>query len=241
LFSPLRFTILLNKKDKDFRRKIARLIQASPGNLALYKLAMVHSSQATETKRGFKESNERLEYLGDAILGAIVADYLFKKFPFKNEGFLTELRSKIVKRESLNQLAVKIGLNELVNFEGEKSKRSYKSLYGDAMEAFLGAIFLDKGYKFTERFVKRMIISYYDLQNLVDTPGNYKSLIIEWTQKNGKSIRFDNGERSKGTPFSIDLMIDNSCIASGYGLSKKKAEQDAARKACKLLEIDYQA
>ena len=202
---------------------------------------MQHTSQAKANAQGYRESNERLEFLGDAILGAVVADYLFLKYPYRDEGFLTELRSKIVQREALNTLAVKIGLNDLVNFDGQKSKRSYKSLYGDAMEAFIGAVYLDKGYRFTRKYIIQLVLRNYDLQNLVDTPGNYKSLIIEWAQKNGRILLFQRNSELKNSPFAIELLVDNELVGTGFGLNKKKAEQDAARKACESLGVTYQA
>ena len=133
-------------KDQNLSATIAGIIGSKPKNLELYQLSVRHSSVS-------KESNERLEYLGDAILGSIVAEYLFKKYPYKDEGFLTEIRSRIVKRESLNQLSQTIGLHKLVEFNFHRGGPSPKSVYGNALEAFIGAIYLDKGYKFSCKFI----------------------------------------------------------------------------------------
>jgi len=203
---------------------------------------MKHTSVADENKVGFKESNERLEYLGDAILGAVVAEYLFKRYPFKDEGFLTEIRSRIVNRESLNQLAMKIGLSQLVEFEGKKrGAQSHKSIYGDAMEAFIGALYLDMGFHFCHRYiVKKLLMQHYDLHEIIDTTINFKSLIIEWAQKNNKEILFETSKmegRKHARQFNVQLQIDGKNVAEGKGLSKKKAEQDAARKASEMLNL----
>ena len=125
-----------------------------PANLSVYQLAISHSSVARETAKGIKESNERLEYLGDAVLGTVVAEFLFKKFPYKDEGFLTDIRSRIVNRESLNNLARKIGISNIVEYDvNRKNSLSHKSLYGDTLEALIGAVYLDKGFNVSKRFI----------------------------------------------------------------------------------------
>lgn len=223
--------------------KAVKLITGnSPKNIRLYTLAMQHTSVAEESIRGVKESNERLEYLGDAILGAVVAEYLFKKYPFKDEGFLTEIRSRIVNRESLNRLAMKIGLSQLVEYDiKRKNSSSHKSLYGDAMEAFIGAYFLDRGFTSARRFIiYKLLKRHYDLDELIDTTINFKSKIIEWSQKNSIEVRFDIvGQKSgkSNRQFRAHVLIDKEVVAEGFGFSKKKAEQDAARKACDTLKI----
>ncbi|GAA4827222.1 hypothetical protein GCM10023331_10010 [Algivirga pacifica] len=220
------------------------MIGVKPYNIRLYRLAMQHSSVAAESDnvKGFKESNERLEYLGDAILGAVVAEYLFKKYPYKDEGFLTEVRSRIVNRESLNRLAFKIGLNKFVEYEGKRhSAQSHKSIYGDAMEAFLGAVYLDKGFKFSRTYIiNNLLQQHYDIDEVVETNTNYKSLIIEWAQKNGHSVEFaisKPGGGKSNKQFKVNLVVDGEIMATGSGYSKKKAEQDAARKTCDILDV----
>ncbi|NLR91211.1 MULTISPECIES: ribonuclease III [Flammeovirga] len=232
-----------NEKEKELDHVVRQITGKKPYNIKLYHLAMQHTSVAFENNsvKGFKESNERLEYLGDAVLGAVVAEYLFKRYPYKDEGFLTEIRSRIVNRESLNRLAVKIGLSQMVAFEGRKnSALSHKSIYGDAMEAFIGAIYLDRGFHFTRRFIiHKLLMRHYDIEELIVTTTNFKSLIIEWAQKNSKAVDFTVSKQGgkDGKQFKVNLTIDGEVQAEGAGYSKKKAEQDAARKTCESLTL----
>ena len=218
-----------------------------PFNLSIYKLAFQHSSVAKEEIKGVKLSNERLEYLGDAVLGMVVAEFLFKKFPFKDEGFLTDIRARIVNRESLNKLARKIGIGELIEYdEKKKSSLSYKSLYGDALEAFIGAIYLDKGYGSCKKFIlKKLIGPHVDLREVVMTNPNFKSRVIEWAQKSNKEVSFEIIELKSGRnqykEFTAQLLIDNEPVSTGTGYSKKKAEQDAAQKSCEILNIPMES
>ena len=144
-------------KDKKLYQSINNILGFYPGNIFLYKLAFLHKSASQDTKKGVKVSNERLEYLGDTILSTIVADFLFKKYPFNDEGFLTEMRSKIVSRANLNKLSQKIGLNHLIQKDKE-SNNHYRSIEGDTFEALIGAVYLDKGFDFTYRVVIKRII-----------------------------------------------------------------------------------
>lgn len=225
-------------------KAIQQITGNKPSNLQLYKLALIHSSVAKEMRDGYRESNERLEYLGDAILGAVVAEYLFKKYPYRDEGFLTEIRSRIVSRESLNLLARKIGLDNLVVYDAKRSKsspQSFKYLYGDAMEAFVGAVFLDKGFHFCRRFIiEKLLGNHFDMDEVVETDTNYKSRLIEWAQRNNKQVRFELlSERAHGShrQFKVQVILDGEEVSRGNGYSKKKAEQDAARKACEQFAI----
>lgn len=226
--------------DQKLIRAIQNIAGITPSNLTLYRLATVHSSIAKENTHGFKESNERLEYLGDAILGAAVADYLFKKFPFKPEGFLTEIRSRIVNRESLNQLARKIGIANIVQFDN-KNAHLQQVILGNTLEAIVGAIYLDKGYLRARKFVTdKLIAPNYDLQDLINSNLNFKSKIIEWAQREGKDVRFEiiNVKKAKNhKEFTAQVMVDNEGMGTGYGNSKKKAEQDAALKTCEMLSL----
>jgi ribonuclease-3 len=212
----------------------------TPSNLELYRLATVHSSIAKENGQGYKESNERLEYLGDAILGAAVADFLFKKFPFKPEGFLTEIRSRIVNREALNLLARKIGVANIVQFD-QKNAHLQQVILGNTLEAIVGAIYLDKGYIRTKKFViDKLINPNYDVDDLVNSDSNFKSKIIEWAQREGKDVRFEILNVKKGRnhkEFTAQVFVDNEAQGTGYGNSKKKAEQDAAFKTCEMLKL----
>ena len=240
----LRFFKLFKTPNPNERRlvlAVKTIVGAKPINLELYKLATIHSSMARETNQGFKESNERLEYLGDAVLGAVIADYLFRRFPYKDEGFLTEIRSRIVNRESLNILGRKVGLDAVVRFDNKKGSLSHKSLYGDTLEALVGAVYLDKGYQFCRKFIlNKLIIPYFDLGDIVQSNPNQKSKLIEWGQKENHEIRFEivsvkNTKKHK--EFTALVFMDDKPLGKGFGYSKKKAEQDAAQKSCEILEL----
>jgi len=244
LFSPLSW-FGLNPKDereKHLYQSVKHLIGANPSNLELYRLAFLHASASRESvSKTYKESNERLEFLGDSVLGMITASYLFKKFPFKDEGFLTEIRSRMVSRESLNVLGRKLGLEEVIEYENQrKTSLSRSSMYGDALEAFIGAVYLDKGYSFTQKFVTQKILAqYFDLDTVVQNNPNFKSLLIEWAQKEGKKVQFTLDEEGAhhNKEFTAFVILENEKIAEGKGYSKRKAEQNAAMKACDALEI----
>lgn len=229
--------------EKRLIASIKMIVGNKPFNLKPYKIATQHTSVAKSVKKGFKESNERLEYLGDSVLGMVVADYLFQKYPFKDEGFLTEIRSRIVSRDSLNQLARTIGVPQIVKYDGKrKTPNSHKSLYGNTLEALVGAVYIDRGFEASRRFIiKKLLLPHFDIEELISTTRNYKSKLIEWTQKNSKVSVFDHIETiDKGhfKEFVIQVKIDSEPIAKGHGLSKKKAEQDAAREACIVLELE---
>lgn len=237
---------LLRRSGSTSKKEKEKLIAAiktiggfTPSNIALYELAIIHSSRAKE-KDGFRESNERLEYLGDAVLGAAVADYLFKKYPFKNEGFLTEIRSRIVNRESLNALAKRIGIGSIVQFDN-KNAQLHQVILGNTLEAIVGAIYLDKGYLRCKKFViDKLIQPNFDLDVVIQSNANHKSRIIEWAQRNSKEIRFEILSVKKarnGREFSARVFIGEQPFGLGYGFTKKKAEQDAAQKTCDMLEI----
>lgn len=229
-------------REQKLRQAVAQLLGSKPGNLNLYRLAFMHTSASKSNQHnGFKDSNERLEYLGDSVLGMVVAEYLFKKYPYKDEGFLTEIRSRIVNRESLNQVARKIGMDKLIEFDANRrTVLARTSMYGDALEAFVGAVYLDKGFLFTRRFIiKKLIANHFDLNTVVQSTINFKSLIIEWAQREGKEIRFDVTEQGQihNKEFTAHLMVNDNTLAIGTGFSKKKAEQSAAEKACEVLEL----
>ena len=212
-----------------------------PNNISLYRLAFRHKSVAKELSNGVKISNERLEYLGDAILDAVVADLLFKKFPYKDEGFLTEMRSKIVSRSQLNNLSHKLGLNKLIHSSND-SKNICKSMNGDAFEAFIGALYLDKGYQFARKIIIHRIINVHlDLDELETHIVNFKSKLVEWGQKERKSVDFkvveEIGEGFK-KQFVVTLFIEGKVIESGRDFSIKGAEQLASEKAFKTLKLD---
>ncbi|MFN3848828.1 MAG: ribonuclease III [Spirosomataceae bacterium] len=231
-----------DSKEKEFKKAVELIVGEKPSNLMLYQLAFRHTSASKETNiGGFRESNERLEYLGDSVLGMVIAEYLFKKYPFKDEGFLTEIRSRIVNRESLNQVARKIGLDKLVEFDGHRIAHNRTSMYGDAMEALIGAIYLDKGFRFTRKYIlNKLIANYFDLDTVIQTNTNYKSILLSWAQQEGKKIEFsiiqENGKHHY-KEFVAQITVNGDAVSTGGGWNKKKAEQEAARRACEALEI----
>jgi ribonuclease III len=218
------------------------IVGSLPRNLSLYKLALKHSSIANQRLDGHKESNERLEYLGDAFLGAVIAEYLFKKFPYKDEGFLTEIRSRLVNRETLNNLSVKVGIPKIIEFDtSKKTSLSHKSIYGDTLEALVGAVYLDRGFEFCRKFIlNKLILPHFDIEQIVQNNYNYKSIVIEWAQKESKEVRFEIIEEKGNShfkEFTAQVFIDDKPISIGHGFSKKKAEQNAAYKSCEQLEL----
>ncbi len=204
----------------------------------MYQLAFLHRSAAREVINGHKNSNERLEYLGDAVLSSVVADYLFRKYPLKDEGFLTEMRSKLVSRPHLNKLSQKLGLDKLIHSEQDRGGIC-KSMNGDAFEALIGAIYLDKGYKFvTKVIINRIIKCHVDIDTLEKTEQNYKSVLLELSQKEKKPVDFKVIEHSgKGfhKQYTVEVSYDKQIIAKGYGFSIKEAEQNGAENAYLFL------
>lgn len=224
-------------------RKLKNILGFVPGNVKLYQMAFRHKSVATAIKDGVKNSNERLEFLGDAVLGSVVAELLFKLYPYKDEGFLTELRSKIVSRVNLNQLSRKLGFNEFIEYDARMISYPNKqsSLLGDAFEAVIGAVYVDKGYKFTREFLlTRIIKPHVDIHMLEVTETNFKSRLIEWCQHYGKEIQFVqvlNPSSDSSKLFYVDVVIDGQVCGQGRDFNKKSAEKLAAEKACELLKI----
>lgn len=192
-------------------------------------------------KYGRKESYERLEYLGDAYLGAIIAEFLYKKYPYKDEGFLTEIRSRLVNRESLNNLGRKLGLEKIIEVDKKSSLHRHKSIYGDIMESLIGAIYLDYGFKVCKHFILHKLLEpNFNLDKIILENPNYKSQIIEWSQKHGKSVRFETEnvtEKGNFKEFEVSLYIEDNFIVKGHGSNKKKAEQSAARKGLEIVII----
>jgi ribonuclease-3 len=226
-----------DQQEKNLIRSLRNLLGFYPGNISVYQLAFSHRSISRETDNGVPLSNERLEYLGDAVLGAVVADMLFKKFPYRDEGFLTEMRSRIVSRENLKNLAVKIGIDELL--QKEATPGTYRSMYGDAFEALIGAIYLDKGYAKTQNFIlERIIRIHVDLHEIEQTEKNFKSLILNWGQREKHSIVFETvEEEQKDRLIKVRLLVDDNEVAVGIDFVKKKAEQIAAQAACTALGL----
>ena len=228
------FLSKFSRKDK-FSKNIKSIVGFYPGDVFLFKTSLVHKSAVHDSSTGFKESNERLEFLGDAILGSIVAKYLFDKFPGKDEGFLTKMRSKIVSRQSLNALAIKIGLNNLIIARLDKNSKT-ESIYGNAFEALIGAVYLDKGLEECETFLlKKVIEPYISLDKLENEETNFKSRIIEWAQKEKQDLAFEIIQEygdGRGKEFEAVIILDGKQTTTGREKSKKGAEQKAAEKLC---------
>lgn len=234
-------TLFFNSQDKRLASSIKLIIGRKPLNLSLYRLAMTPASLGEESVKGFRISNERLEFLGDAILGSVIAEHLFQKFPYRDEGFLTETRSKLVNREKLNDIGIKIGLKKTLEFVlGSRQFTGNKSLYGDILEAFVGAVYLDRGYRFTQKFILKRILIHMDLEGMISTVSNFKSKIIEWSQKENKEIEYKvvqiNGNQ-RYKEFVVELLIEGNSVSQGKGPTKKKAEQEASKNACDQLQI----
>jgi ribonuclease-3 len=228
---------------REFRSRLITILGFKPGNLSLYEIAFIHRSATIILSNGKKVNNERLEYLGDAVLDAILSDYLFEKFPDANEGFLTKIRSRIVNRDVLNQLALSMGINKIL-VSRVNSTHLTRNLYGDAFEALIGSVFLDKGFKKTKKlFIKNVLNKYLDLDLIVKTDTDYKSLVFEWVQKNKSNLIFTYNEEYdfilKKSVFSTILFIDKQEFGEGHGSSKKEAEQEASNQAWKRLKDNY--
>ena len=225
-------------KNRRFYWDLVRMLGFLPGNLSLYRLAFIPKSAQQKNPSGNHLNNERLEYLGDAVLDAIVANYLFNYYPEGDEGFMTKLRARIVKRKNLDYLAMKIGIPALIN-SGISSGSNSKHMYGNAFEALVGAIYLDRGYNTARRFFERKVLKkHMDLVQLVKKDPDYKSRIIEWTQKNKVEITFESKEEhlpGKGPSFVSVIRLNEEEKGTGRGDSKKEAEQQAAKAALKNI------
>lgn len=201
-------------------------------NVSLYMTALIHRSASESMGDGHSLNNERLEYLGDAVLGTIVAEYLFKKFPYKREGELTEMRSKLVKREQLGTLSRRMHLNELIEI---LPSAHAKCAGGDAFEALIGALFLDKGYEKTKEVViHRIFADFVDMEAVLTEESNFKSKILNWAQHNHKKVEFrhDVAEQDRRRRlYHVQLLIDGKVFAEGLEYTVKKAEQIAAERA----------
>jgi len=236
-------TYIVNKKD--FSSGLRKIVGFRTLNLRLYEVAFIHRSASFTLPDGQRINNERLEFLGDAVLDMILSDYLFAKFPDASEGFMTKIRSRIVNHEILNQLAVSMGIDKIL-VSNVNSSNTTMNLHGDALEALIGAVFVDKGYKRTKNvFIRRVFNKYLDLQKIINTDSDYKSLVFEWIQKHKTNLTFEYKEeydyKLKKSLFSATLLINKEEFGTGQGASKKEAEQEAAGEAWwKLKEIpDY--
>jgi ribonuclease-3 len=222
------------EKDGIFFSSIKKILGFKPIDITLYEKAFTHRSMNETNKDGLKQNYERLEFLGDAMLGAVIASHLFKKVPDGNEGYLTKMRSKVVSREHLNELGRDLNLVDLVKTNIPIEQFS-GNIHGNVFEALVGAIYLDRGFKYCEKFIhKRVIKPYVDIEKLEGKIISYKSLVIEWCQKHKHSFKFlvyeDTGNDTL-KHFAVKLIIDNKTVAKARATSKKKAEEGASKRA----------
>ena len=218
-------------------KQLCNILGFTPVHLSLYTTALSHRS----VRENADENNERLEYLGDAILSSIVADYLFKRYPYKGEGFLTEMRSKMVNRATLNDIAIKMGLKKITLFNKSDGSLKVSQIFGNTLEALVGAIYLDRGYEKTKSWVyRRMITTHMFMDDLENLEINHKNKLYGWANKNGKALEFEtldekmeNGRRL----FRVGAVVDGELVAEGKAYNKKDASQIAAQLAVEKLGI----
>lgn len=226
-------------KNGEFFDSLKKILGFKPKNLSLYETAFTHRSTNEKNESGQPQNYERLEFLGDAMLGAVIAAHLYKKVPEGNEGYLTKMRSKVVSREHLNELGRDLNLVKFLK-SSVPTQQFSGNIYGNVFEALVGAIYLDRGIKYCEKFIqKRVIKPYVDIKKLEGKVISYKSLLIEWCQKHKKNFHFeiyeDNG-KDELKHFAIRLKIDNEVVAKARATSKKKAEEQAAKRAYYKLQ-----
>ncbi|MCD8264759.1 MAG: ribonuclease III [Tannerellaceae bacterium] len=233
---------LLNKRGKEPYSSLYKILHFYPDNIHLYEQAFLHKSSSVDAGNGKWLNNERLEFLGDAILDAIIADIVYKHFRNKKEGFLTNTRSKIVQRDTLNRIAVELGIDKMIVFSAKVCSHN-NHMFGNALEALIGAIYLDKGYDTCYNFVQnRLIKEHIDIDKVAKKEVNFKSSLIEWSQKNKLEITFDLIESFNdhdGNPvFQTCVMLTDIKIGVGIGYSKKESQQAAAKMAIRKLRSD---
>lgn len=232
---------LLPKYRKEPYLSLHSILGFTPKTISLYTEAVTHKSYTSRIHKSKQCNNERLEFLGDTILDAIIADLLYKRYPNYNEGVLTTLKSRIVQRETLNKLALKLELNQIVKVELSCNNIEHTHVFGSALEALIGAIYLDKGFEVAYKFVaEKLINKYINLDEIAKTNDNYKSRLIEWGQKNKVDVNFElissEIDENNNTNFCCQVIINGKEICSGNGLSKKESHQDAAKKTIELLK-----
>lgn len=226
-----------SKKTSRLEKQLENVLGIKPGNYSLYYTALSHRS----VKENADENNERLEYLGDAVLSTVIADYLFKRYPYKGEGFLTEMRSKMVNRQQLNEIALKMGVKKLTLYNKFDNFLKGSQIFGNTLEALVGAVYLDKGYNKTQRWiVQQIILPYVFVEDLELIDINLKNKLIGWASKNGKKLEFETiHEKLDGNRrvFTIAVVLDGNILAQGKGYNKKDASQIAAQSAIEKLGL----
>ena len=229
-------TLFSSSKTK-LKREIENTISLKITNIKLYEIALCHKS----IKDASADNNERLEYLGDAVLSSIVADYLFKRYATKGEGFLTEMRSKMVNRIQLNDIAIKMGFKQLMLYNKMDNTLRNSQIFGNTLEAIIGAVYLDKGYVKTQKWVlKQIVIPHMFVESLEAIDINLKNKLIGWAAKNSKELVFDVVEgKRQGTRriFTLTIVVDGENISSGTGLNKKDAGLIATQLAIEKLGL----
>ncbi len=224
--------------DKDFAKRIKEMTGITPKKLSLYKLAFYHRSTFNELSEQ-AQNNERLEYLGDALLNSISAEYLYQKYPNGNEGFLTKMRSKIVKRKTLNYIADAMGLDTLL-MEFNRTHISV-SMLGNALEALIGAMYLELGYDKTKKFVTQNLFrKYLDIHDLENNDDNFKSRLLEWGQKNGHDVQYkvlSKFKQDHRDRYRVVVSVDGEDLSTAEDFNKKNAEQQASEAALSKLGI----
>ncbi|OQP47122.1 ribonuclease III [Niastella yeongjuensis] len=229
------------EENLSFKKNLRNVLGFTPGKLALYKAALTHRS----VRDSADENNERLEYLGDAILSGIVADFLFKKYPYKEEGFLTEMRSKMVNRNKLNEIAIKMGLKKITFYNKFDNSLKMSQIFGNTLEAVVGAIYLDRGFSKTKQWVfECIIIPHLYMEDLENLEINHKNKLYGWANKNGKNLEFETlDERIEGGRrlFTIGAVVDGELLAEGKAYNKKDASQIAAAIAIDKLGLNKTA
>jgi len=229
--------LLSSREKRVYLKQLRNIIGFMPGNLDLYTTALSHRS----VREGTDQNNERLEYLGDAILSGVVADYLFMRYPYKGEGYLTEMRSKMVNRHTLNDIALKMGLKKVTHFNRSDHSLKVSQIFGNTLEALVGAIYLDKGYEGTKNWIfRRIIIPHMFMEDLEVLEINHKNKLYGWANRNGKTLEFEtldekleNGRRM----FRVGAVVDGRLVSEGKAFNKKDASQIAAQTAVEILGI----
>ena len=231
------YQLIFSFRKSEFEKSVYMLIGYQTTKMVLFHTAFNHRS----LKENPSENNERMEFLGDAIISSVVAEYLFKKYPYKDEGFLTEMRSKMVNRQQLNHIAIQMGLKKMTRFNKLDGGLKSSQIFGNTLEALVGAIYLDKQYNFTKKWIiEKMIQPYLFMDELEQIDINIKNKIIGWALKQGKQIDFvlaDEQLEGRRRLFTINIVIDGEVITSQKGFTKKDASQIAAQKAIEILQI----
>lgn len=229
---------LFSSQKNTFKKQVQNVLSLKIKNFKLYEIALNHRSIKDES---IVDNNERLEYLGDAVLSSITADYLFKKYATKGEGFLTEMRSKMVNRQQLNDIAIKMGIKQIMIYNKADNVLRNSQIFGNTLEALIGAVYLDKGYIKTQKWVlQHIVIPHMFVESLENIDINLKNKLIGWASKNGKNLVYDVVEDKRDGPrriFTINVVVDGEVICAGTALSKKDASLVATQVAINKLGL----